>query len=88
MTAATSTTDLASLIVAIGTAVAAIIAAIYGAKASKNTTTPPGAPTLGETVTNTAAAVTTPPHAAPLGQVLADVADTVDAVKDAVNGKT
>lgn len=86
MIANTSATDLASLIVAIGTAIAAIVAAWYGAHNAGKLSTPPGAPSVGETVANVAAAVSTPPGKATLGQLVSDGVEVVNDVKEAVNG--
>ena len=88
MLANTDWAGIAAVIVALGTSIPAIIAAIYAAKANKNTRAPNGGPPLGEQINNVAAAVSTPPGVAPLGQIASDVVDTVEELHNVVTGNT
>lgn len=88
MIGATDWTGIAAAITALFGGIAAVVGAVFAARANGNTKTPDGTPQLGQLGANVAAAVSTPPGHAPAGQVLADVAAVVDDVKEAVNGKS
>lgn len=75
---------IATVILAFGTAAAAIVGAIYGARVNTKVSTPANTPQLGDLAANTAAAVTTPPGRATLGQTVTDGVDTLDHVHDIV----
>lgn len=88
MIGATDWSGIAAVIVALGSTVPAIIAAVYAQRANAKVSTVNGSPSLGELATNVAAAVTTPDNLPTIGELAASNADTLDHVHAVVcNGK-
>lgn len=84
MFATTDYAGIATLIVAIGTAAAAIVGAILTVRVNGKVSTAHGTPDLGDLASNTAAAVTTPPGRATIGQAISDGVEVLDHVHDIV----
>lgn len=84
MIMATDWTGIAAAITALFGGIAAVIGAVYAAKANGKVSTPDGTPSLGELGVNVAAAVTTPPDHPPLGEVAAKASETLDHVHEVV----
>jgi hypothetical protein len=79
----TDWTGLATFVTSLGAVVVAIIGAFAALRVNKKVSTGNGV-SIGESMSNVAAAVTTPPGVDSLGQIAADNATAIEHVHDAV----
>ena len=88
MIGTTDWTGLAAVIAAIGSAVAAVIAAWFGARNSSTLGRSANGTPVATQLENVAAAVSTPPGVGTLGQIASDAVDTVEEIHNVVTNST